>query len=867
MDDCGYCTGPGTMLTYNWNLDCTGVCGGPFRSDSCDICQLPDEEGDVVEHRDCQGVCYGSAVVDECGDCYGELSSEFVGSALDICGVCGGQNLTCVGCDGTPASGVVVDACGVCGGNDCGCFKIDSIEPQWGPKSGGTEVLIRGAGFFLNDSTLVSFEFDPQSENCGAPREIFGSESVSASCQFASGQNNAITADDVTIVNQSMIRCITKATTADLIFDLSVSIETGPRSNSVVFRYYDDALVTINEMTPTDVEIDQAVNISFHGDGFEDTSSSVCFLYNIEPCGMEAGVAPLVITANYITESEIVCALPPATLPCAVKVQLSLDGQQSGVVNPGDMVFIYRYSAPQVELVYFSDDLSDLIIQFDRSAERAGSGPSEPVCSALVSSSTAALLGSEALCYWATSLQYFLVVHLPPSAQITIDSEISFRAGALTTRGQTYSYPISDLESFPINSGLHSVLPVAIINGPHSIPTCGDVTFTGIHSLNPGYRGMSYRWSVLTEDSTIPQYHNNINYLDSLEEGEDSISLSSAWFVSGVEYYLQLVVVNSAGLESTPDIIPLVGREGEMDPQLYVVGRDVREIGESEGVILEGAVFIPDCSSEPHPFSFQWQLYQITDQQRGTQSAVDLLTLPVSSPILYLPPSLLSPSSSYIASLTKSSSSHSETVNVSVHVAAIAPRAIIHGGDRVISVSGVLVLDARGSVMDHTSQTTPIFLWSCNVIGSGEPCYNQSRATPTPMTVPASDLVSIPGSNMRPGLTYNFTVTLSQTPSIKSHSSVAISVTNTTPPIVEVAVGRGEDVTSREVVIRGLVYSNTPVASVSWESVHIDGRYRLVCLSVCPSVCPSVVRPSVCLSVCLSLCLSVYLSLPLSFPH
>jgi hypothetical protein len=621
-----------------------------------------------------------------------------------------------------------------------------------------------------------------------------------------------------------MIRCITKATTADLIFDLSVSIETGPRSNSVVFRYYDDALVTINEMNPIDVEIDQTVNISFHGDGFENTSSSVCFLYNIEPCGMEAGVAPLVITANYITESEIVCALPPATLPCAVKVQLSLDGQQSGVVSPGDMVFTYRYSAPQVELVYFSDDLSDLIIQFDRSAERAGSGPSDPVCSAVFSSPTAALLGSGASCYWSTSLQNVLVVHLPPSAQITIDSEISFRAGALTTRGQTYSYPISDLESFPINSGVHSVLPVAIINGPHSIPTCGDVTFTGIHSLNPGYRGMSYRWSVLTEDSTTPQYHNIINYLDSLEEGEDSISLSSTWFVSGVEYYLQLVVVNSAGLESTPDIIPLVRREGEMDPQLYVVGRDVREIGESEGVILEGAVFTPDCSSEPHPFSFQWQLYQITDQRRGTQSAVDLLTLPVSSPILYLPPSLLSPSSSYIASLTKSSSSRSETVNVSVRVAAITPRAIIHGGDRVISVSGVLVLDARGSLMDHTSQTTPRFSWSCNVIGSGEPCYNQSKATPTPITIPASELVSIPGSNMRPGLTYNFTVTLSQTPSIKSHSSVAISVTNTTPPIVEVTVGRGEDVTSREVVIRGLVYSKTPVTSVTWESVHIDGQ-------------------------------------------
>ena len=254
------------------------------------------------------------------GDCYGELSSELVGSSLDACGVCGGQNSTCVGCDGSPASGVIVDSCEVCGGNDCGCFKIDFIEPQWGPKSGGTEILIHGAGFFLNDSNLISFDFDPQSENCGAPREKLGGESVSASCQFASGQNNAITADDIIILNQSMIRCITKATTADLLFDLTVSIEKGLHSNAIIFRYYDDALVAISEMIPVDVEIGQMINVSFYSDNFADTGSSICFLYDTEQCGMDTGDAPVIIKANYISEIEIVCTFPAATLLCEVRV-------------------------------------------------------------------------------------------------------------------------------------------------------------------------------------------------------------------------------------------------------------------------------------------------------------------------------------------------------------------------------------------------------------------------------------------------------------------------------------------------------------------------------------------------------------------
>ena len=39
----------------------------------------------------------------------------------DLCGVCGGDGQSCVGCDGVLRSGVVRDACGICGGFDDSC--------------------------------------------------------------------------------------------------------------------------------------------------------------------------------------------------------------------------------------------------------------------------------------------------------------------------------------------------------------------------------------------------------------------------------------------------------------------------------------------------------------------------------------------------------------------------------------------------------------------------------------------------------------------------------------------------------------------------------------------------------------------------
>ena len=818
------------MLTPNQNRDCTGVCGGPFREDSCGICQLPNAEGEVTEHRDCLGVCFGSAILDECGVCYAYSSAHLAGSSRDVCGVCGGDNSSCLGCNGSPASGEAVDSCGVCGGNDCGCFKIDFIDPQWGPKSGGTEVLVHGAGFFLNDTGLLNFDFDPRRENCGAPRVFLSGESISATCRFVSGENNDLTADDVTIINQSTIRCITKATTTDLLFSLLVAIETGGLSNSVPFQYYDDAQVLISEITPSDVEIDREINVTFRGENFIDTLVPVCFIHDTGACGMDTeGEDPVIVPANYISETEISCTLPPASSPCEVRVQMSLDRQTSGVVAPGDMTFTYRYSAPEVDFIYFSDDLSNLIIQFDRSVEVAGSPSSSPTCSEVFSADTLALLGgATAVCQWSSDRQEELVVSLPPSAMVDTSSLVSFRDGAIATRGEAFSFALPGLDTFSVDSGLSFISPVAVINGPHSIPPCGSAEFTGSHSLNPGYRGMTYFWSVLTVDSMTQHFSNITRYLDTLTATTDSTSLQSGWFVPGVEYHLQLVVVNSVGLQSTPDTVRLVREEGEPLPQLFVRGMEEREVRSGERVILKSAIFTPDCVVAEYQFEFLWQLFEVTDERRGVVSGVDISSLPTLSPIL-LPPSLLTPGSTYIAMVTASSTapSYSEAINVTITVATTDLQARIHGGDRSISQSRTLVLDARASAYDLNSPS-PSFSWACSVVGSGQPCYNASLATPTPLVIPAADVVSIPGSDMESGLKYNFTVSLFQSGQGWSQFSTVIEVVSATPPIVEVTGGEGEWVTSREVVLRGLVYSGSPVTSVTWDSVRMEGTYMYV---------------------------------------
>ena len=238
VDDCGYCTKGNTGLTFNQNLDCSGFCNGALRADSCGVCQLPDSEDRITEHRDCQEVCFGQALLDRCGVCYNGTTGLPANSSLDACDVCNGDNSTCNGCDGVFQSGMTVDTCGQCGGNNCGCIHITSVSPASGPWDGGTNILIKGAGFFSNKSTSM---YDSTQPNCGASLTNPDGTSIPVSCIFigdgTSLQGIAYTVDQSTIVCTTTSFGSSQQNTLE--FKLRVSIDGGPFTPPVLFQFFD----------------------------------------------------------------------------------------------------------------------------------------------------------------------------------------------------------------------------------------------------------------------------------------------------------------------------------------------------------------------------------------------------------------------------------------------------------------------------------------------------------------------------------------------------------------------------------------------------------------------------------------------------
>ena len=821
IDECGYCTGEGTGLIYNELLDCTGVCDGPFRADSCGVCQRPNSTGYIVEHRDCNTDCFGTALLDSCGVCYGGGTNNTAGSTLDACGVCSGDNSTCIGCDGIVDSGLIIDTCGECGNNSCGCFKIDSISPNRGPSTGGTHITVNGAGFFLDDDTLT--EYDPQAPNCGAPISFSSGDIILPRCYFRTSTQQFSTIG--LLINHTTILCTTADTTeAERVstYNLHISIQDGPltpATPSAVFYNDDYSNILITSMFPTWNVLGNRTILSYTGHNFSDTGFVSCIVYGLENCLNDVTESPVVYSATSISSTRIYCDLPSVNVPCQVTIRLSLDGQQSGQAIPAkpnlDFVFTFYATAPVVTQAYFSNDMITVFLQFDKQIELIGTTLS---CSNILSSTTISVLGTNPACVWSSSGFDQIAIILPANAELTRFTPIEFKDDVIRAAGQEYSRNITD---YSILAG-GGTKPMAIIEGPDSIPSCGTVTFTGRQSLYSGYGGFVYTWSVSVLDSTTSGFSEIQNYLNTLTPQDDVITLDTTHFVPSLEYYIQLTVINSIGLISDTARIRVI-RQSSPVPQIHLVGskRHVLQCGDS--TLIQVEVDRHMCSGLSGDVTYQWRLFEVEKSQRMTLVSQDISSLRTDSPILHIPSGLLQCNYTYIAMVTVNIGSATSSNNFTLAVEPVVLRALIYGGNRTVAHHRSLILDATRSVIIPSEEPVS-YIWSCENANSGEPCYGSTVGNTSVITFDDTDYINIPANLFALNTLYLIHLTVMQAAS-NSSETVQIEFVDMAPPIVEIVVPVNEEfVATDRIILEGLVFSIQPTSGVFWQCIALPGQ-------------------------------------------
>ena len=822
IDFCGDCTGPGTPLTFNQNLDCTGVCGGPFRADSCGVCQLPDPTGSIVEHRDCAGVCFGSARCDSCGVCYGGSTNSLPNTLLDACGVCRGNNSTCLGCDGIVNSRKTIDNCGTCDGNNCGCFRIVSVSPTYTPQNGSTTLTILGAGFFKNQSS-----YNPRLPNCNVTKYSALDTTITGICRFTLPSSLGVLQPTAFPVNQGVIKCVTPAIPMFfpnlLNVTLQVSIAGGPLSNALQFTYYQNASILTTGIYPNGAEVGVATSVTVQGQGFVNTSSSVCRAISYGTQASCSFSTPLTTPAMFLSSSQVACTLPASYQPCQVFLTLLLDGQTSGQVSKG-AVFTYHSSAPQVVDVYFSDDLSSLLVQFDRSVALNGTS----AISTIFTNDTLTLLGGpQATFKWMNVFQLGVVVSLPVTAGVMVNSSIGFMDGTVVSNGALFPYAITNL-SVLVSPYINAVPPLAVLNGPSSIPACGKVVFSAAGSLYAGYHPLRCKWDLFLPDTLFPGYNNLMAFFNSIPDNTSEISIDSSLFQPNVSYTLQLVVSNAIGLSSTPAIRSLVRGSDEI-LSISFGGPLVRESQANVPLLFESTVQVLGCSNKDDNFILQWYVYSVKNARPYTLHQLSLAGIYTTSASLFLPAGILAENGNYVVSLKAATDDDllSSELSLNLTITPTPLRAWILGGNRTISHNYTLVLD--GSLTTYSSLLPPpTYEWSCVTVATLGPCFNQSTLpNALPIILPHSNTIRLAAAYLLSGADFNFTMRVSQGVE-QSIAVVVVHVAAPRLPRVEIVSQRSTAIATSKVTLEGLVYSVRTVTDVHWECVPTPGMRKLV---------------------------------------
>ena len=171
-------------------IDCAGVCGGNALEDDCEVCG-----GDNTSCTDCAGVTNGTAFIDDCGACVSEGDTSCIqgcdgkwkndGSHTleDECGVCGGDNSSCIDCTGTPNGSALSDNCGTCdsdASNDC----VQDCAGDWG-------------GTLIDDICGICGGTVEIVSNCGCSNNLVmdcaglcGGSAMEDDCNICGGDNN-----------------------------------------------------------------------------------------------------------------------------------------------------------------------------------------------------------------------------------------------------------------------------------------------------------------------------------------------------------------------------------------------------------------------------------------------------------------------------------------------------------------------------------------------------------------------------------------------------------------------------------------------------------------------------------------------------
>ena len=491
-------------------------------------------------------------------------------------------------------------------------------------------------------------------------------------------------------------------------------------------------------------------------DPFISTSNSLYLVFSTNSVGIKSGFS-LYYSDSSLLDCPLFCSNKGECVDHVCQCEAGRYGLGCEIPPP-----------PFVVSATYTPSLSNVDVLFSRDTNRANMYFSNyksdaKNCSHILAQDTINKLGKNPTCYWSTSS--FMVIRLGYNSTLTPNVDtIDFIGGVLADRDITPQTPFAEATSIILQLPATPAVPQVMIVGSSTYKHAFGISLSALGTYVDGARPLNYQWKILACVSCIGS-----NCSCSTPEARLETFMSK---ITGPELYIPPTILsiyspttifrltttatNFIGLsgDSFPfDLSPQV----ENMPAISILGPTVREVSKGETLLIKSVAEVPDTHKRSVTLNcpeiqYYWAFESCTPSCPFNLSS----QLTSSTSQLYLDTNLLEYGGDYEISVTvtldQNPTQRTKGI-VHIHVAPIALKLNIIGGDQVVSKDKDLNLFAKITNPPITDlQCVPTYKWSCRK-ASGFPCILDNEDY---LDIPASNNVTVSVSHLLPG-SYIFT--------------------------------------------------------------------------------------------------------------
>jgi len=402
---------------------------------------------------------------------------------------------------------------------------------------------------------------------------------------------------------------------------------------------------------------------------------------------------------------------------------------------------------------------------------------------------------------------------LDSDATILPGFSLSFKSGTIATVQDSSSCFTSPL-SFVVKQPAQPLQVIShLLSSSQSLGACDSLHLDATLSAGSGGRKFWFDWFLVPSHQN-PNAHLVNELLASFNNRTGAIFLDSSYIIPGQTYEFAVQVSNFLGSSSSASIT--IHKYNAPRPLVTIDGTSPLIVYRGDAVDLRASASLPILSCDYVTFSgpFLGTLEYFWSETTGFLGG----TLPPSNDPshLLIPSDLLQPQHMYTFNVMVAMS-HDLSVNnsaqFSVLVQAQSLVSLIAGGNRTVSLSDTLVLDASSSYDPDNEPGTLLYSWMCTTLDLS-PCI-QASGQVFAMTL------SLPKYSVSAGLfapgSFFFTVHVSKD-SRHSASTVIIQFTSNVPQVTVFGPTNPVSIaTAPFVELTGIASSTLGVQSVYWK--------------------------------------------------